>query len=719
MSQLDCVLCSNYESMDALPYLVSDPEFRGRVFCTDPTARFGELLMQIHVKNSGISAVGSGIRAKSDLPPSGMTPRPGSCLRLPYSDRDIKQCMARIERLTYGQQLRTAGWSPGDLYITPRSSGAAIGAAVWLISGAAPSDGDQQSISASMQRASREKATAPQPPSRASSSPTGKSGGQLSAGPSDAEVSTTGPLHRPPEADVGDPSPKPRRSPPPIRMAYIAAASALHARHPTPLDTQGLFNADVLIMQNVAVSTRKKESPAGNTAGANLIRFCRQVWSALNSGRRVLVPVMPNGVLVDILEYLPKSLESGAAARATDDSAAESVKLKKRVRRRVRIAVATAELARAVGFSSAAPEWLNSRRATRGLRGDGLFSFTWQLRPVPNSPHLVLSTTTHMDAGIPGDPRGAADGTLGGADVVFFPATLTDAGIPDRIPGLVGGSRPSVTLACDPRAGAAVRAAGVPIETHLDVKQAGSLLRQLKPRHLVIHSALNEAADWKTSGGCPVTALHPLRPVQVPLGIPRGTPRYYPRNANLRSAAFVDGSIAADLIKATRQVGKKRFRVEGRELIRSAPLRAHAALGDGQWTLSTVNPNQLTRGAKRPKKSETTTGEVENAPNLSSARGVFGRSRGSDILVPRLCGGVDAKRFAAELRHMGLLDVEVKTGGGSPDSAEDGPCSVVHVPSMSAQVEFDASGHRTHIVARDPQTRDSLKRALVRLLRKL
>ncbi|CAK9860072.1 unnamed protein product [Sphagnum jensenii] len=147
---LDAVVVSNPLGLLGLPFLTKNPDFSAKIYMTEATAKIGQLMMeelvnmhaeciQVHGRSrDGQLPSWLNISTLDTLPAILRDSIVGRSLagranwHLLYNKADIRDCMAMVHRLHYGEEANI----DGCLKIKPSSSGLGIGASNWTLSGA-------------------------------------------------------------------------------------------------------------------------------------------------------------------------------------------------------------------------------------------------------------------------------------------------------------------------------------------------------------------------------------------------------------------------------------------------------------------------------------------------------------------------------------------------------------------------------------------------------
>ena len=136
-----------------------------------------------------------------------------------------------------------------------------------------------------------------------------------------------------------------------MRIVHVGASSSTASRHPQPLDFEALRAADVLLLSQMRVGASGPD--------AELTRFLAHVAQTLGRGGNVLVPIMPAGVLFDLIETLP-----GYLSQTGDSTVANA-----------RMYVASPVAAHCLAFANINAEWLAARKVEHALNADAPFAF--------------------------------------------------------------------------------------------------------------------------------------------------------------------------------------------------------------------------------------------------------------------------------------------------------------------------------------------------------
>ncbi|KAJ7539910.1 hypothetical protein O6H91_11G114700 [Diphasiastrum complanatum] len=144
---LDAVIISNPIGMLGLPFLTRHPEFSAKIFATDATTKCGQLLIEEllsshneYVQLYGRSSIGKAppwleLKHIAKLPSNikdalyGVNGSTRANWHPIYSVADVRECIAKISRLHYGEEASV----DGILVLKPSSSGFGIGASNWAM----------------------------------------------------------------------------------------------------------------------------------------------------------------------------------------------------------------------------------------------------------------------------------------------------------------------------------------------------------------------------------------------------------------------------------------------------------------------------------------------------------------------------------------------------------------------------------------------------------
>ena len=132
-SCIDVVLISSYNNMLALPYLLQQPGFRGRVYATEPSASIGRLLMEElvgHLERLPKPECKGWKRVRHPkLDSLGMGEDEVITWRPLYSSEAVRHCLRSIRTVRFNETI--------DLFssqkATPLSSGYCLGSCNWVL----------------------------------------------------------------------------------------------------------------------------------------------------------------------------------------------------------------------------------------------------------------------------------------------------------------------------------------------------------------------------------------------------------------------------------------------------------------------------------------------------------------------------------------------------------------------------------------------------------
>eukprot|EP00466_Bigelowiella_natans_P019924 jgi/Bigna1/69107/fgenesh1_pg.8_\ len=139
LSTIDLVICSNFHSLSALPYLTKSSRFEGRILATEPSVLFAKILMQQRLdvtqdssfaKSSETSKYAS---TASGLGGWGDNYEKRTKWLKPYSAEDIDKSFEQIQYVNFGECIHTRSWTECDASLTAVSSGYGIGASNWIL----------------------------------------------------------------------------------------------------------------------------------------------------------------------------------------------------------------------------------------------------------------------------------------------------------------------------------------------------------------------------------------------------------------------------------------------------------------------------------------------------------------------------------------------------------------------------------------------------------
>lgn len=239
-------------------------------------------------------------------------------------------------------------------------------------------------------------------------------------------------------------------------IAYISGSSTL-TTHPRPMEQAPLKNADVLILCGLT------QTPVYDP-DAMLGEFCAAVASTLRNGGNVLVPCYSSGVTYDLFECLSSHL---------DNQGLSSVPL-----------VFVSPMAdSSLAYSNIYAEWLSQGKQSKVYLPE---------EPFPHAQLVRNNRLKHF-------PNLHAEGfstQFRSPCVMFTGHPSLRFGDAVHFMELWGGSQSNTVIftepdfmyleALGPFQPLAMKAVYCPIDTSLNFNQANKLIRDLKPRHLVV-----------------------------------------------------------------------------------------------------------------------------------------------------------------------------------------------------------------------------------------
>lgn len=281
ISRIDVVLISNFRNILALPYLATNPDFKGKIYATQPTIEFGKELMQEFVeycekKDEELVYKEQEDENLNDNQQTQAENEEAKTLLLdylfqwkkPYRLSDIEETLSKITPVSFNQQLYV---SNSNFKIVPVSSSFCIGGANWVIETIDPFLYlDFPKIETSTSSAASD--------SSKLSSNSSKIGGKLLKGRKTTQ-----------------------------KIAILAQSCSANNRHPTKIDVASLKDADVLIVTDYASfypSISETEPRVDSSMLINVL--CAEIFTTLQHGGDVLIPVFSSGIIYDLIEYFKK-----------------------------------------------------------------------------------------------------------------------------------------------------------------------------------------------------------------------------------------------------------------------------------------------------------------------------------------------------------------------------------------------------------------------------
>jgi integrator complex subunit 9 len=138
ISQIGVVLISNAMNILGLPYLTSDPRFKGKIYATEPTVQIGRKYMEelvAYVKRGERTELQTHEKRNHqqtkfiDEQQRLLWEKYENAWKMPYTNDDILKCIQRITPLSYSQSVSIYG----AFSVTAISSGYNLGSANWMV----------------------------------------------------------------------------------------------------------------------------------------------------------------------------------------------------------------------------------------------------------------------------------------------------------------------------------------------------------------------------------------------------------------------------------------------------------------------------------------------------------------------------------------------------------------------------------------------------------
>eukprot|EP00095_Tigriopus_kingsejongensis_P004426 maker-scaffold731_size105367-snap-gene-0.13 protein:Tk04426 transcript:maker-scaffold731_size105367-snap-gene-0.13-mRNA-1 annotation:"integrator complex subunit 9" len=134
MSEVDCILISNYTCMLSLPYITEETGFKGMIFLTEPTLHFGRMFMEETIEYIERSTKGQSAYRWKDLHqrlPSPLCDADNpQAWRIIFNREKMESCLSKVHMVGYSEKKDVFGL----LEVSPVSSGYCLGSSNWIIS---------------------------------------------------------------------------------------------------------------------------------------------------------------------------------------------------------------------------------------------------------------------------------------------------------------------------------------------------------------------------------------------------------------------------------------------------------------------------------------------------------------------------------------------------------------------------------------------------------
>ncbi|KJH50471.1 hypothetical protein DICVIV_03403 [Dictyocaulus viviparus] len=132
MSTVDCILISNWQSLVALPFFLSDSSFRGTIYTTEPVVQFGRLMMLELVEYFDrivLDDVGKKWKEPSIYSAFANAPNRNPLeWKSFYSKQTIDEALSRITTVAFNQAINLEG----SISVLACPSGYSMGSANWV-----------------------------------------------------------------------------------------------------------------------------------------------------------------------------------------------------------------------------------------------------------------------------------------------------------------------------------------------------------------------------------------------------------------------------------------------------------------------------------------------------------------------------------------------------------------------------------------------------------
>jgi len=133
-SDIDVILISNYTCMLALPYIMENKAFRGKVLATEPSILLGRIFMEEMIeyidRAPRHNKASRWKQFQKHLPPPLSDLKNIVHLRELYSKTTVADCLAKVQIVGHNEKIDCFGL----IQVTPVSSGYCIGSCNWILS---------------------------------------------------------------------------------------------------------------------------------------------------------------------------------------------------------------------------------------------------------------------------------------------------------------------------------------------------------------------------------------------------------------------------------------------------------------------------------------------------------------------------------------------------------------------------------------------------------
>jgi len=413
------------------------------------------------------------------------------------------------------------------------------------------------------------------------------------------------------------------------KIVYLAASSTL-TTHPKGMDQESLKGADCLILTGLTQTPTHAPDPV-------LADFCRIVCDTLKSSGNVLVPCYPSGIIYDLFECLSNQMDMNGLTT-------------------VPLFFFSPVAASSLAYSNIMAEWLSSGKHNRVYvpeepfvhgalaRGGRLKSF-----------QSIASEGVHSEYRQPcvvfcGHP------SLRMGDAVHF---LEMWG--NNPANLVVFTEPSFNhvQALAPFQPLAMKSVHCPIDTSLNFSQAKKLLREARPKCLVVPAKYKEPPPSAPTRLDLVLDVLPEVPVLL----------HHSKLDTLKVPVVRSG----ERIQLTPALAATIKPVEVKPGIAVATLSGSLTVKDNRYTLGLIEENSSS-SRKRP------------SPSPQGLSVPLSKQKPAHYLY----GSLNASEFVAKLNTRGIVDAKVETGrdGGFPIQ--------IHLPAEDSLIQVMSD--ETHVL---------------------
>lgn len=388
------------------------------------------------------------------------------------------------------------------------------------------------------------------------------------------------------------------------KISYISSSSVF-ATHAMPMEQSSLKDADICILNSLT------ESCAANP-DAMVREFCSHLGVTLKNGGNVLVPCFPSGVIYDLFEYLCSYMDGSGLSF-------------------IPIYFISPVAHSSLAYANIYAEWLNQNKQAKMYLPEPPFLHhelvkSGRVKHFPNLHDGFSNNFKSPCVVFTGHP------SLRFGDVVHF-IELWGNGAGNTI--IFIDSEFPYLDALTPYQPLSMKAAYCPIDPRLNFQQANKLIKEIKPKQLIIPdqytsppATMPQRTDLVISADCPIQSYRHLDVIDVTL------------HKNFAKVTL-STEIAQSLCPKQIEPGVSIAMVKGKLVTR-----------DNKHVLKPLE------------------GQSERSP-----------------LHPRLFGDVDVTQFMIALKEQGVKNAEVET-------IEDG--HIVHFPDINAMIRLEAGN--THII---------------------